>query len=321
MAKIMSRHGALRHFCFIERNARPPISFYRRFLNSIRRVVTNARSYERHGYGSRHDVPLFWGASKSNVKKYIVRFFVENEEKILTATGSDLDLMAEHMGVDENLPVQQKQEAVYEKFAEIANSSKEWTKTEVIRQKKAFIKQLETSHFPNIVCHTLGIKESVYKGWLRSDLEFSEAVRQTQQRFAERIALNLMQKAEEGDLGAQMYALKQFEGVVQYTDPAAMGQEVAADMDVSRLTPKEQEELLRLMDKARTGVSAENMEFLEDDADLLDANGNAIDKDSVAGLLTKGEEPIEFIEEEDEEDKVIDVEPIKSQEVIYEEGD
>ena len=245
---------------------------------------------------------------------------MENEENILTAKGSDLDLMCDHFGIDENLPTQQKQEAVYEKFADIAQSSKEWTKAEVVRQKRNFLKQLETSHFPNIVCHTLGIKESVYKGWLRSDLEFSEAVRQTQQRFGERIALNLMQKAEEGDLGAQMYALKQFEGVVKYTDPAAMGQEVTADMDISRLSPKEQEELLRLMDKARTGADTSDMKFLEDDADLLDASGNAIDKDAVAGLLTKGDEPRVF-DEDDDSDKVIDVTPTKSQEVIYEEGD
>ena len=246
---------------------------------------------------------------------------MENEEKLLTLDGTDLDLFVTRFGIDENLSVQQKQEAVYEKFAEIASTSKQWTKAEVARQKKNFLKQLETSHFPNIVCHTLGIKESIYKGWLRSDLEFSEAVRQTQQRFGERIALNLMQKAEEGDLGAQMYALKQFEGVVKYTDPAAMGQEVSADMDISRLSPKEQEELLRLMDKARTGTDSGDTRFIEDDAEYLDASGNVIEKDAIAGLITKGEEPVNFIEEEDEEDKVIDVEPTRSQEVIYEEGD
>ena len=321
MPKILSRRAAFHHFYFIEKYAKPSTSFYRRFLTSLKTVVLNAKKYEECGYGSRFDAPSFTKTNRSKVKKYFTRFFMENEEKILTAEGSDLSLMCDHFGVDENLPTQQKQEAVYEKFADIAQSSKEWTKAEVARQKRNFLKQLETSHFPNIVCHTLGIKESIYKGWLRSDLEFSEAVRQTQQRFGERIALNLMQKAEEGDLGAQMYALKQFEGVVKYTDPAAMGQEVSADMDISRLTPKEQEELLRLMDKARTGAPNENMEFLEDDADLLDANGNVIDSDSVAGLLQKGEEPINFIEEEDELDKVIDVEPTKSQEVIYEEGD
>lgn len=320
MPKILSRHAAFRHFFFIEKYARPSTSFYRRFLTSLQKVVYNAKKYEDHGYGSRFDAPSYTRTNKATVKKYFVRFFVENEENILTAKGSDLDLMCDHFGIDENLPTQQKQEAVYEKFADIAQSSKEWTKAEVVRQKRNFLKQLETSHFPNIVCHTLGIKESVYKGWLRSDLEFSEAVRQTQQRFGERIALNLMQKAEEGDLGAQMYALKQFEGVVKYTDPAAMGQEVSADMDISRLSPKEQEELLRLMDKARTGADTSDMKFLEDDADLLDASGNAIDKDAVAGLLTKGDEPRVF-DEDDDSDKVIDVTPTKSQEVIYEEGD
>ena len=247
---------------------------------------------------------------------------MENEEKILTAEGSDLSLMCDHFGINENLPTQEKQEAVYEKFADIAQSSKEWTKAEVARQKRNFLKQLETSHFPNIVCHTLGIKESIYKGWLRSDLEFSEAVRLTQQRFGERIGLNMMQKAEEGDLGAQMWILKQFGDVVKFMDPAAMGQEVSADMDISRLTPHEQEELLRLMDKARTGTDSGDTRFIEDDAEYLDASGNVIEKDAIAGLITKGDEPRVFDEEEtDDEDKVIDVEPTRSQEVIYEEGD
>lgn len=317
----LSKWGAVRHFYFIEKNARPSTSFYRRFINSLKTVIRNARNYEKNGYGSRFGAPSFTKTSKYRIKNYYVRFFVENEEKLLTLDGTDLDLFVTRFGIDENLSVQQKQEAVYEKFAEIASTSKQWTKAEVARQKKNFLKQLETSHFPNIVCHTLGIKESIYKGWLRSDLEFSEAVRQTQQRFGERIALNLMQKAEEGDLGAQMYALKQFEGVVKYTDPAAMGQEVSADMDISRLSPKEQEELLRLMDKARTGTDSGDTRFIEDDAEYLDASGNVIEKDAIAGLITKGEEPVNFIEEEDEEDKVIDVEPTRSQEVIYEEGD
>lgn len=317
----LSRHGAFRHFCFIEHHAVPRRSFYRRFLCSLADVVKNAKAYEAAGYGSRFNAPPFTKTGKGRVKKLFVRFFMENEEKILTATGSDLDLMADNFGIDENLPTRQKQEMVYEKFAQIASTSKEWTKAEVARQKEAFLKQLETSHFPNLVCHTLNIKESVYKGWLRSDLEFSEAVRQTQQRFAERIALNLMQKAEEGDLGAQMYALKQFEGVVKYTDPAAMGQEVTSDMDISRLSAKEQEELLRLLDKARTGTDSGDTRFIEDGAEYLDASGNVIEKDAIAGMITKGEEPVNFIEEEDEEDKVIDVEPTRSQEVIYEEGD
>ena len=244
---------------------------------------------------------------------------MENEEKILTAEGSDLSLMCDHFGIDESLPTQEKQEAVYEKFADIAQSSKEWTKAEVARQKRNFLKQLETSHFPNIVCHTLGIKESIYKGWLRSDLEFSEAVRLTQQRFGERIGLNMMQKAEEGDLGAQMWILKQFGDTVKFMDPAAMGQEVSADMDISRLTPQEQEELLRLMDKARTGADSGDTRFIEDDAEYLDASGNVIEKEDIAGLITKGDEPRVF--DEGIEDEVIDVTPTKTQEVIYEEGD
>lgn len=321
MSKILSRHAAFHHFYFMEKHAKPSTSFYRRFLTSLKKVVHNAKKYEEHGYGSRFNATPFTKTNQSKVKKYFTRFFMENEEKILTAEGSDLSLMCDHFGINENLPTQEKQEAVYEKFADIAQSSKEWTKAEVARQKRNFLKQLETSHFPNIVCHTLGIKESIYKGWLRSDLEFSEAVRQTQQRFGERIALNLMQKAEEGDLGAQMYALKQFEGVVKYTDPAAMGQEVSADMDISRLTPQEQEELLRLMDKARTGADSGDTRFIEDDAEFLDASGNVIAKEDVAGLITKGEEARVFEEEADEKDGVIDVEPVSSAEVIYEEGD
>ena len=273
------------------------------------------------GFGSRRFAPLNARKSQSGVKKLFIRFFMENEDKILEATGSDLDLMAEHFHIDENLPTKAKQEAVYEKFSDLAHSSREWTKAETIRQKRNFLKQLEVSHFPNIVCHTLGIKDSVYKGWLRSDLEFSEAVRQTQQRFGERIALNLMQKAEEGDLGAQMYALKQFEGVVKYVDPGAMGQEVSTDMDISRLSAKEQEELLRLLDKARTGADSGDTRFIEDDAEFLDASGNVIAKEDVAGLITKGEEARVFEEEADEKDGVIDVEPVSSAEVIYEEGD
>lgn len=319
MPKILSRRAAFRHFYFIEKHAKPSTSFYRRFLTSLTTVVRNAKKYEEHGYGSRLDAPSFTKTNKSKIKKYFTRFFMENEEKILTAEGSDLSLMCDHFGIDESLPTQEKQEAVYEKFADIAQSSKEWTKAEVARQKRNFLKQLETSHFPNIVCHTLGIKESIYKGWLRSDLEFSEAVRLTQQRFGERIGLNMMQKAEEGDLGAQMWILKQFGDTVKFMDPAAMGQEVSADMDISRLTPQEQEELLRLMDKARTGADSGDTRFIEDDAEYLDASGNVIEKEDIAGLITKGDEPRVF--DEGIEDEVIDVTPTKTQEVIYEEGD
>lgn len=316
----LSRIGVFRHFCFIEFHARPRKSFYRRFLLALAGATRRNKLNERAGYPSRSSAPPFVRVSESRIRELFTKFFRENEERILTCTGSDLELMADHFGIDENLPVQQKQEAVYQKFADVASRNRVWTREEVARQKEAFLRQLEVAHFPNLVCNTLGIKESIYKGWLRSDLEFSEAVRHTQQRFAERIALNLMQKAEEGDLGAQMYALKQFGDAVKYMDPATMGQEVAADMDVTLLSPKEQEELLRLMNKARTGIDHESTKFLEDE-DVVDASGNVVEHEVVRGLLHKGDEPRVFEEELDDEENVIDVTPEETIEVIQEEGD
>ena len=196
-------------------------------------------------------------------------FMMENGDKVLTTTGTNLNNLAATYNVPEDLPVKEKQEAVYTKMMEQhLETDEEWTQQNVIQQKKHFLKTLDKTHFFGITCQTIGLKESVVRGWIRTDPVFAEEVRETQTRTAEMIGHAMIRKAlVDEDLGAQMYLMKKFESAVQFVEPDAVVHSQTADgLDISRLSPAEQETLLALMRKSQSPKTTYTVtEFQEDE--------------------------------------------------------
>lgn len=195
--------------------------------------------------------------------------FMSNPDEFLTATGTDIDKLADHYGVDPDLPLREKQEAVYEVMSDVLLPNEGWTKEEIARKKQQFLEILEKAQFINLTCNTVGIKESIVRSWLRTDPDFREAVRSAQVRFGERVAQALLVKAVGGDLGAQMYALKQFGRAVQYIDQDVINQPAAvnanAEVDITKLTTQEQEVLLGLLRKAQNIEAQQPTIFIEEE--------------------------------------------------------
>ena len=194
---------------------------------------------------------------------------MQNPDEFLTATGKDIEDLADHYGVDQSLPLREKQEAVYEVMSDVLLPNEGWTHDEIARKKQQFLEILEKAQFINLTCNTMGIKESLVRSWLRTDPDFREAVRSAQVRFGERVAQALLVKAVSGDLGAQMYALKQFGNAVQYIDRDVVGQPAAvnasADVDITKLTTQEQELLLGLLRKAQNIEAQQPTIFIEEE--------------------------------------------------------
>lgn len=195
--------------------------------------------------------------------------FMQNPDEFLTATGKDIEDLADHYGVDQSLPLREKQEAVYEVMSDVLLPNEGWTHDEIARKKQQFLEILEKAQFINLTCNTMGIKESLVRSWLRTDPDFREAVRSAQVRFGERVAQALLVKAVSGDLGAQMYALKQFGNAVQYIDRDVVGQPAAVnantDVDITKLTTQEQELLLGLLRKAQNIEAQQPTIFIEEE--------------------------------------------------------
>lgn len=202
-------------------------------------------------------------------KKWDRKIFMEESDEFLTATGTDLNRLARQYGVDEKLPERDKQEAVYEIMSNDLLPKEGWTKEEIARKKQQFLEVLEKAQFINLTCNTIGIKESMVRTWLRTDPDFCEAVRSSQIRFGERVAQALLVKAVSGDLGAQMYALKQFGNAVQYIDRDVIGQptgvNASAEVDITKLSTQEQEVLLGLLRKAQNIEAQQPTIFIEED--------------------------------------------------------
>ena len=173
--------------------------------------------------------------------------------------GVDLEVLAKQYGIDTNLPTQEKQESVYQAFADdMIHGDPKWTQEKVAREKKLFLGTLEKAPMFHIACQISGLKESLVRTWMRADFDFADEVRLAQTRMGERIMGALIAKAiGEGDVGAQMYLIKQYGGAIKLIDQEAvdLSERTATTqgMDISKLPIEEQETLLRLMRKAQDG--------------------------------------------------------------------
>ena len=142
-----------------------------------------------------------------------------------------------------------------------------------------------------------------------TDPEFAEEVVTTQTRMGERIAGALVQKAlGEGDVGAQMYLLKQYGSAIQLVDQEA--QDIAQSrttstqgMDISRLPLEEQETLLRLMRKAQEGTEEPEIPEVEYESEeertLIEQEVNTLITNEHDESEGTQDEPIVIIDEGD----------------------
>ena len=205
------------------------------------------------------------GEKTAKQRKY--EFFMKNNDDILSVQGSDLNVLAEHFDVDQSLPEKTKQEEVFQAMADTyVHGDSKWTKERIIREKKRYLDIIKNVHFVNLSCSMAGIKESIVRTWIRTDPDFAEGVRSAQVRFGERVARAMLDKAVNGDLGAQMYTLKQFGDAVNFIDPDVMGHAATAELKVDNLTVEEQETLLHLMRKAQQeGDGGDNVPVIEED--------------------------------------------------------
>lgn len=261
----------------------PPPS-WKLLVRRISLIQRQRRWEQRHPGQVRKPDPALWRLFQSgyiapkrpkpeNLLDINGEFMMENGDNVLTSTGSTLDNLAATYNVPEDLPVKEKQEAVYTKMVEThLDADEEWTRQNVIQQKQHFLKTLEKTHFFGITCKTIGLKESLVRGWIRTDPSFAESVREVQTRTAEMIGHAMIRKAlVDEDLGAQMYLMKKFESTVQFVEPDAVVHSQTADgLDISKLSPAEQETLLALMRKSQANESAYTATtFQEDEVEAI----------------------------------------------------
>lgn len=197
-------------------------------------------------------------------------FFMTHNDDILSATGQDLDVLAQQFGVSTDLPTPEKQEEVYQAMADTyLHGNPVWSKEKIARDKKHFLETIEKTHFVNLTCKLLGMKEKTVRTWIHTDPEFAKEVHSAQVRFGERVAHATLVEAINGNLAAQMYVLKEFKGAVQFIDPDVEAPAAAAvtddGIDVSKLSNAEQETLLALIRKAKNTDSMAPTEFIEEE--------------------------------------------------------
>ena len=248
MAQGKSTSGAfrkaLRHWDALVRGAFHPKTPLQMHVEKMRRTKASRKYWERHP----EQVPAPYVSvtkPEKTLKQRRYEFFMKNSEDVLSVQGSDLNVLAEHFEIDPGLPEKEKQEEVFQAMADsYVHGDSRWTKERIIREKKRFLDLIKHLHFVNLTCSMAGIKESVVRTWIRTDPDFAEGVRSAQVRFGERVARAMMDKAVSGDLGAQMYTLKQFGDAVSFIDPEVSERSSANELQVDKLSLEEQETLL-----------------------------------------------------------------------------
>lgn len=291
----------------------------KRLVEVVKQFDENQRRSIEEGRFDKNGNPKHRGKLTAGVVKRLCKeFYMEHNDELLSANGSDLDALASHFDIDPNLPLIEKQELVVGAMSGQKDDEEEkWTPARIAKYKARFLDELESVHFPSIVCKTLGIKFRMYRHWFRTDPEFAESVRTAQKRTAERIAGMLIHKSMEGDVTALMFALKQFEGIVDYVEKETTEAETSgADVQLENLTPEEQSTLLTLLRKARGGDEFAEMVFIEDETP----------EEHPALEAPEGEysDKTEFIETDDdlEQDEIIEVKGEEPPKIIdYHEGD
>ena len=274
---------------------------FRRYIIKLKHRTNALNYWRRHPemIPIRGSVGLFAGKEKARDRE----FFMMHSDDVLSATGMDLDVLAENFDVDPNLPTQKKQEAVLEAMANTyIRGDKEWNKKEIERQKKHFVETIEKTHFINLTCSMLQLNEAVVRTWIRTDPEFAASVRSAQVRFGERVAHATLVKAINGDMAAAMYVLKEFKDVVKFVDPQVedLTAAVQSDTSLDNLTAEEQETLLRLTRKAKQKA----LDAGEDISNVkIDYTGSSL----IGGPeIESADEKFANLDEDEEEDQLIE---------------
>ena len=259
---------AIRRFSHIRRGSRPlKLTPVKKMIRLMRHSQICKRYVQKHGIVSKRMPALWHDFDKS--KRHWRYVFNKHDTEVLCMAGVDLEVLARQYGVDPNLPTQEKQEAAYQAFADdMIHGDPKWTKEKVAREKKAFLATLEKAPMFNLACQISGLKESLVRTWMRADLDFADEIRLAQTRMGERIMGSLIAKAiGEGDVGAQMYLIKQYGSAIKLIDQEAvdLSERTATTqgMDISKLPLEEQETLLRLMRKAQEGESSTKLPVTE----------------------------------------------------------
>lgn len=180
-------------------------------------------------------------------------FMLNHGDEVLSAQGSDLAALAKKHNVSTEVPVKEQQEQVFHKMMEkYVEKNPQWTKEQIVRQKKHFLDTIVKTHFFGLTCEALGLSENTVRAWMRIDPAFAEAVREKQICTAEKVAHGMLRKAlVDEDTGAQMFLMKKFESILNFVEPVLSGQVQSTGLDISRLTQDEQETLLALMRKTQ----------------------------------------------------------------------
>lgn len=274
------REKVVRRFGTVEEEIKPELTPVQKLVKTLKRRQS-AKKYQRTHPNRKRPKPNYaaFNKTRQNVEKKQNKyeFFMENSDDILSAQGEDLDVLATQFGVDQSLPVQEKQERVYTAMADkYLHGDPAWSHEKIVRLKKKFLETLEKTHFLNLTCNFLGLKEAMVKTWLHTDPAFAEQFSATQKRFGERVAHQTLVKAMEGDFGAQMYVLKQFGDSVQFIESDVVGPTVAqgdGSMNIDNLSLEEQETLLRLMRKAQAGTQIAGPTHFDESPLLEDETG------------------------------------------------
>lgn len=257
---------AVRLFRRVQEGPRYRMTPFRKRIKQIRHTAAANLYWAKNPDKIPGFVGFVPGKGKSHRQKNY-EFFMEHGDDILSSQGDDLDALAEHFDVDKHLPTQEKQEKVYQTMADTyIHGDPAWTKDRIVREKKHFLETLEKTHFPKLTCKLLGYDEKLVRTWMRTDFDFAENVRSCQLRSGERVAHAMLAKAITGDLGAQMYVLKQFGSSVNFLEPevADVSYSAGGEVQVDKLTQEEQETLLRLLRKAQDDeVPVQQTEFIE----------------------------------------------------------
>jgi hypothetical protein len=164
---------------------------------------------------------------------------------------------------------------------------------EIKELKRRFVETIEKSAFIGITAKHLEIPESRVYSWMRNDEEFETAVRNAQQRVAEKVGLTLINKAiQTEDTQALIFLCRTLGRNLGFDEKQPMVNiNVRQDpqVDLKRLTLDEKENLLQLLRKTQQSeseITASHSEKSEHFPDAVEvALGETIEVEIVSPKL------------------------------------
>ncbi|MDR2641562.1 MAG: hypothetical protein LBC74_02085 [Planctomycetaceae bacterium] len=126
---------------------------------------------------------------------------------------------------------------------------------EIKELKRRFVETIEKSAFIGITAKHLEIPESRVYSWMKNDVEFETAVRNAQQRVAEKIGLTLINKAiQTEDTQALIFLCRTLGRNLGFDEKQPIvniNMNSQPEMDLSGLSFEEKDQLLSLMRKTK----------------------------------------------------------------------